>query len=51
MSDTNETTSKKVAKERCPHAERCYRRNPHHFREFDHPHCMYTNSEENPLTT
>ncbi|VEN61852.1 unnamed protein product, partial [Callosobruchus maculatus] len=29
---------KKPKKEVCPHAERCYRKNPHHFKEFDHPH-------------
>lgn len=25
----------------CPHAEKCYRRNPHHFNLYDHPHCKY----------
>ncbi|CAH1958746.1 unnamed protein product [Acanthoscelides obtectus] len=30
--------SKKPKKEICPHAERCYRKNPHHFKEFEHPH-------------
>nr|CAH7733886.1 unnamed protein product [Callosobruchus chinensis] len=32
------SVSKKPKKEVCPHAERCYRKNPHHFKEFDHPH-------------
>ncbi|KAF2884090.1 hypothetical protein ILUMI_22058 [Ignelater luminosus] len=30
--------AKKTCKEKCPHAAKCYRRNPHHFKEFDHPH-------------
>ncbi|XP_018336169.2 probable tyrosyl-DNA phosphodiesterase [Agrilus planipennis] len=29
---------KKSKKEVCPHGVRCYRRNPHHFKEYDHPH-------------
>ncbi|XP_030766890.1 probable tyrosyl-DNA phosphodiesterase [Sitophilus oryzae] len=24
-------------REECPHKERCYRKNPHHFKEFQHP--------------
>jgi tyrosyl-DNA phosphodiesterase-1 len=32
--------SKKIKLEECPHGTKCYRRNPHHFREFDHPHLM-----------
>ncbi|KAJ8922814.1 hypothetical protein NQ315_007849 [Exocentrus adspersus] len=31
-------TSKKAKIELCPHSDRCYRKNPHHFREYDHPH-------------
>lgn len=23
--------------EECPHKERCYRKNPHHFKQFEHP--------------
>jgi len=34
----NSNETKKARKELCPHAVKCYRRNPHHFREFDHPH-------------
>lgn len=30
--------SKRSKKEACPHAEKCFRRNPHHFREYDHLH-------------
>nr|XP_022901658.1 probable tyrosyl-DNA phosphodiesterase [Onthophagus taurus] len=30
--------NKKLRQEICPHAEKCYRRNPHHFKEYDHPH-------------
>lgn len=30
--------TKKNKYETCPHAEKCYRRNPHHFKEYDHPH-------------
>ncbi|XP_066145363.1 probable tyrosyl-DNA phosphodiesterase [Euwallacea fornicatus] len=29
--------AKKMKLEECPHKERCYRRNPHHFKQFDHP--------------
>ncbi|KAK5643135.1 hypothetical protein RI129_006980 [Pyrocoelia pectoralis] len=37
--DENETETKKAKqKEICPHAIKCYRRNPHHFKEYDHPH-------------
>lgn len=25
-------------KESCSHAEKCFRKNPHHFREYNHPH-------------
>ncbi|XP_076274213.1 tyrosyl-DNA phosphodiesterase glaikit isoform X2 [Rhynchophorus ferrugineus] len=27
---------KKPKREECPHKERCYRKNPHHFKEFEH---------------
>lgn len=33
-------TEKKT--ETCSHGENCYRRNPHHFKEYDHPHCEYS---------
>lgn len=29
---------KKSKLEVCPHGEKCYRRNPHHFKEYEHPH-------------
>lgn len=29
---------KKAKTEDCPHAVKCYRRNPHHFKEYNHPH-------------
>lgn len=34
----------------CPHAERCYRKNPHHFREYDHPHLNTFLEKSEPLT-
>ncbi|KAI4455409.1 tyrosyl-dna phosphodiesterase 1 [Holotrichia oblita] len=35
---TTSNDSKRTKKEACPHAEKCFRRNPHHFREYDHVH-------------
>ncbi|XP_057651302.1 probable tyrosyl-DNA phosphodiesterase [Diorhabda carinulata] len=35
-SDNNDV--KKIKKEICPHSLKCFRKNPHHFKEFDHPH-------------
>ncbi|EFA13677.2 probable tyrosyl-DNA phosphodiesterase isoform X1 [Tribolium castaneum] len=32
--------SKKPKHEACPHGPKCYRRNPHHFREYEHPHLI-----------
>ncbi|KAK9876580.1 hypothetical protein WA026_013960 [Henosepilachna vigintioctopunctata] len=29
-----------IGKENCPHGERCYRKNPHHFKEYEHPHLL-----------
>ncbi|KAL1506295.1 hypothetical protein ABEB36_005686 [Hypothenemus hampei] len=37
LPDAANKQSKKSKKEECPHKERCYRKNPHHFKEFDHP--------------
>ncbi|GJQ83438.1 hypothetical protein Trydic_g14216 [Trypoxylus dichotomus] len=38
VSASTSNDPKKWKKEVCPHAEKCYRRNPHHFKEYDHPH-------------
>ncbi|XP_045479337.1 probable tyrosyl-DNA phosphodiesterase [Harmonia axyridis] len=27
-------------KQKCPHGEKCYRRNIHHFKEYQHPHLL-----------
>lgn len=43
------TATKPKIKERCPHAERCYRKNPHHFKEFEHPHCKLFFSTSNEI--
>ncbi|XP_031342097.1 probable tyrosyl-DNA phosphodiesterase isoform X2 [Photinus pyralis] len=38
--DEENSNDMKKAKpnETCPHAIKCYRRNPHHFKEYGHPH-------------
>lgn len=38
--ENSQTMSEKKL-ETCPHGEKCYRRNPHHFKEYDHPHCKF----------
>lgn len=38
FSHSNNEIVKKQKLEACPHALKCYRRNPHHFKEYDHPH-------------
>ncbi|CAH1106198.1 unnamed protein product [Psylliodes chrysocephalus] len=38
--ENSEHTTKRLKKEECPHSTKCYRRNPHHLKEFDHPHLM-----------
>ncbi|KAJ3650648.1 hypothetical protein Zmor_016734 [Zophobas morio] len=38
--ETGASTSKKPKLENCPHGVKCYRKNPHHFREFQHPHLL-----------
>ncbi|CAG9772390.1 unnamed protein product [Ceutorhynchus assimilis] len=35
--DQADAEAKKPKREECPHKERCYRKNPHHFKEFEHP--------------
>lgn len=42
--------SKTKTMEICPHAERCYRKNPHHFKEYDHPHLNTFLEQGEPLT-
>jgi hypothetical protein len=41
------TSSLKKAYERkpCPHGERCYRKNPEHFKEFSHPSNKYSDGD------
>ncbi|CAH0560746.1 unnamed protein product [Brassicogethes aeneus] len=36
----SESPIKKRKKDDCPHKDRCYRKNPHHFKEFEHPHLV-----------
>ncbi|KAG5897164.1 hypothetical protein JTB14_020893 [Gonioctena quinquepunctata] len=36
--NSQENDTKKAKKESCPHSEGCYRRNPHHFKQYEHPH-------------
>lgn len=31
----------KRPKSECPYAEKCFRLNPIHFREYSHAHCKY----------
>ncbi|KAL3266588.1 hypothetical protein HHI36_010752 [Cryptolaemus montrouzieri] len=41
--DSNQQSNK----ENCPHGEKCYRRNPHHFKEYEHPHLLeYLKNDE-----
>ena len=32
-------------RQECAFGEKCYRRNPHHFREYTHPHLLRQNNE------
>ncbi|KAF2884091.1 hypothetical protein ILUMI_22059 [Ignelater luminosus] len=36
--ESNYDNAKKTCKKKCPYAVKCCRTNPHHFKEFDHPH-------------
>ncbi|XP_050498259.1 probable tyrosyl-DNA phosphodiesterase [Diabrotica virgifera virgifera] len=38
--DQPDTNGKKIKRENCPHSVKCFRKNPHHFKEFDHPHLL-----------
>ncbi|KAF5302230.1 hypothetical protein FQA39_LY10269 [Lamprigera yunnana] len=45
----NDVNGKKSRKEECPHTTKCYRRNPHHFNEYDHPHLDELLKKGDPL--
>ena len=32
-------------RQECAFGEKCYRRNPHHFREYTHPHLLRQNND------
>lgn len=39
FSDCESPSKTKLKREICSFKELCYRKNPHHFKEYDHPHC------------
>ncbi|KAF9416648.1 hypothetical protein HW555_006078 [Spodoptera exigua] len=46
---TNSGINAKRPKSECPYAEKCFRLNPIHFREYSHAHYSYTGTGEFPI--